>query len=101
MRGLPLGRCSGHNLDNNVRETATRLATPLLPPAPAPSPPQVAHILVAPEQKALIPQLRRRILDGEATLAELAAEHSTCPSRRCGGAAGSWVGGWVAGWLGG
>ncbi len=43
---------------------------------------QVAHILVAPEKKDLIPQLRQRIEAGEASMAALAAEHSQCPSRR-------------------
>lgn len=53
-------------------------------PGPPP-PPHLSihqHILVAPDKKDLIPQLRQRVEAGE-TLAALAAEHSQCPSRRC------------------
>lgn len=51
---------------------------------PFPAPCALQHILVAPDKKDLIPQLRQRIEAGE-TLAALAAEHSQCPSRRCQG----------------
>jgi hypothetical protein len=44
---------------------------------------QVSHILLSPEQKGLLPQLRQRVAAGE-SLAALAAEHSQCPSRRWG-----------------
>ena len=43
---------------------------------------QVAHILLSPDKKDLIPELRRRVEGGEA-LGELAAQHSQCPSRGC------------------
>ena len=51
------------------------------PSHPLPRPCTLQHILVAPDKKDLIPQLRQRIEAGE-TLAALAAEHSQCPSRR-------------------
>ena len=44
--------------------------------------PQVSHILLGPEQKQLLPQLRGKVEAGEATLAALAPEHSQCPSER-------------------
>lgn len=71
--------------------------TPLPPPAqpareprhsrlssrsPRPAPLQVSHILLSPDKKGLLPQLRQQIQAGEASLAALAAEHSQCPSRR-------------------
>ena len=53
-------------------------------------PPQVSHILLAPGSAQLAAELKQRIEGGE-PLADLAKEHSKCPSRRCGmrvGAAG-------------
>lgn len=50
---------------------------------------EVSHILVGPEKKDLIPQLRERLAAGE-DFKGLAAEHSQCPSRSNGGSLG-WI----------
>ena len=46
---------------------------------------KVSHILLPTGQESQIEELKSKILNGEATLATLAAELSTCPSRSQGG----------------
>jgi len=58
--------------------------------ASAPRNLRVAHILLAPDQGDLLQDLKGRIERGEATLQDLATQHSACPSRSRGGDLG-WI----------